>query len=159
MRLNSDRPTIFLDFDGVLHPTDYLRFESVNGELVLSGDSRFCWAEDLSNLLHGFECDLIVHSSWRNSYSVEQLREFLPLALAKRVVAVTEGESRYASILGYVSSHSIESYVILDDAADEFPSGCNQLILCTDGKGIRGQKAQRALSEFLSKANFPKSLG
>ncbi|MBK9784744.1 MAG: hypothetical protein IPP59_11490 [Betaproteobacteria bacterium] len=95
---------IFLDFDGVLHPADYLSFKTINDELVLASDARFCWVEDLWNLIHNFDCHLIIHSSWRNSYTLEQLRNLLPVELGKRVVAITAGDNRHQSILGYVES-------------------------------------------------------
>lgn len=151
IKKNANRPIVFLDFDGVLHPADYLNFNTINGELVLASDARFCWADDLWNLIRKFDCHLVIHSSWRNSYTLNQLRGLLPRELGKRVVAVTVGDNRYDSILAYVEADAVKRYIILDDAADEFPSECVELLLCKDNIGISSPEIQNKLSEFLNK--------
>lgn len=143
------RPTVFLDFDGVLHPADYLSFNTINGELVLASDVRFCWAEDLWNLICEFDCHVVIHSSWRNSYTLDQLRNLLPTELGRRVVAATIGDSRHQSILAYVDEAKLKNYIILDDAADEFPSDCVELLLCNDNKGISSPEIKNKLAQFL----------
>ena len=149
MEVLSNMAIIFLDFDGVLHPADYLSFKTINDELVLASDARFCWVEDLWNLIHNFDCHLVIHSSWRNSYTLEQLRNLLPVELGKRVVAITAGDNRHQSILGYVEKSGVESYIILDDAADEYPSECIELLLCKDNMGISSPEIQNKLTQFL----------
>ena len=140
---------IFLDFDGVLHPADYLIFKAVDGELVLTSDDRFCWADDLWNLIREFDCHVVIHSSWRNSYTLDQLQGLLPTELGKRVVAITTGDSRHQSILAYVEEAKVKKYIILDDAADEFPSDCVELLLCKDNMGISSPEIQKKLTQFL----------
>ena len=144
-------PTIFLDFDDVLHPADYLDFHTINGELVLVSDARFCWADDLWHLISEFDCHLVIHSSWRNSYTLDQLRSQLPTALGKRVVGFTVGENRHQSILAYVQKTQVKSYIILDDAADEFPRECVELLLCKDNMGISSPEIQKKMTQFLKK--------
>lgn len=146
-----DMAIIFLDFDGVLHPVDYLSFKTINDELVLASDTRFCWAEYLWNLIRNFDCHLVIHSSWRNSYTLDQLRNLLPTELGRRVVAVTTGDSRHKSILAYVEEEKVKDYIILDDAADEFPSDCVELLLCRDDMGISSPEIQNKLTQFLEK--------
>ena len=145
----ANQPIVFLDFDGVLHPADYLNFNTINGELVLANDSRFCWAEDLWNLIREFDCHLVIHSSWRNSYTLDQLRDLLPTELGKRVVGLTVGENRHQSILAYVQKTQVKSYIILDDAADEFPRECVELLLCENNMGISNPEIQNKLIQFL----------
>jgi hypothetical protein len=147
--------TIFLDFDGVLHPTHYLNFQKVDGELIFSSDARCCWADLLWNLITDFECGLVIHSSWRNSYTLQDFRNMLPTDLGKRVIAVTEGQGRYESILNYVKRAHVKNYLILDDAADEFPDGCRELLLCDSDSGISSKKIQSALLAFLKKSKTP----
>lgn len=151
IKKNANLPIVFLDFDGVLHPADYLNFNTVNGELVLANDARFCWVEDLLKLLCKFDCHLVIHSSWRNSYTLDQLRDLLPTELGKRLVALTVGENRYQSILAYVQIAQVKSYIILDDAAEEFPSECAELLLCKDNMGISSPGIQKKLTQFLEK--------
>ncbi len=141
---------IFLDFDGVLHPADYLNFNTIDGELVLASDARFCWADDLWILIRKFDCHLVIHSSWRNSYTLDQLRQLLPTELGKHVVAVTVGINRHESILAYVEANAVKSYIILDDAADEFPNECVELLLCHDNMGVSNPEIQNKLVQFLN---------
>ena len=145
----ANQPIVFLDFDGVLHPADYLSFKTINDELVLASDARFCWVEDLWNLIHNFDCHLVIHSSWRNSYTLDQLRGLLPTELGKRVVGLTVGENRHQSILAYVQKTQVKSYIILDDAADEFPRECVELLLCENNMGISNPEIQNKLIQFL----------
>lgn len=147
----SRRTTIFLDFDGVLHPSEYLSFKVVDGELVFGQDLRFCWAGCLWDLIRENGSQLVIHSSWRHTYSLEQLRQMLPVKLGERVVAVTVGDDRYTSILAYVDAESIIDYVILDDAANDFPMGCNELLLCQERVGISCPEIQKKLADFLDK--------
>lgn len=140
---------IFLDLDGVLHPADYLNFNTINGQLILESDARFCWADYLFNLIRDFDCDLVIHSSWRNSFSLDQLREMLPSELGKRVVGVTVGNFRYESILTYVDEQKVVNYAILDDAADEFPNNCIELLLCNGNKGVSSLEVREKLMDFL----------
>lgn len=140
---------IFLDFDGVLHPTDYLRFDLVNGELVLAEDTRCCWSEILWGLIMQYDCRVVIHSSWRESYSLDDLRGLLPSELAKRVVAVTIDGNRYESILDYVENAKVMNYIILDDSADEFPIGCDELLLCDGSTGLSRPEIQDRVKGFL----------
>lgn len=146
----SDKPAvIFLDFDGVLHPTNYLRFTETNGELVLQNDARFCWAAELWELIKDVDCDLIIHSSWRTSYSLAEIKAMLPSPLARRIRGTTGAGNRFDSIVRYAEEHRLANFLILDDAADEFPSGLDSLVVC-DGKfGITGPVVKQRVREFL----------
>jgi hypothetical protein len=145
------RKIIFLDFDGVLHPIQFLGFEEVNGELILTDDdSKFCWAGYLWEILNGAECDLVVHSSWRHYYSLVEIRAMLPEELANRVIAVTRGEDRYSSIVEYVQRKMPDSYLILDDSGDEFPDNCSELLLCDSNQGVSDPTIRIAISNFIS---------
>ncbi|QKV58676.1 MAG: hypothetical protein HT580_17040 [Dechloromonas sp.] len=116
----SQQTVIFLDFDGVLHPAEYLRFDEIDGELILGSDIRFCWASVLWNLIKDHDCDLVIHSSWRTSFDLKEIREMLPQDLRSRVRDVTGDGTRYASIAEYVAVHQLCKYLILDDAPRNF---------------------------------------
>ena len=75
--------------------------------------------------------------------------DLLPTELGKRVVAVTAGDSRHQSILAYVDEANVKNYIILDDAADEFPSECVELLLCEDNMGISSPEILNKLAQFL----------
>ncbi len=120
-----------------------------DGVKYAASDARFCWADDLWNLIRKFDCHLVIHSSWRNSYTLDQLRDLLPTELGKRVVGLTVGENRHHSILAYVKKTQVKSYIILDDAADEFPRECVELLLCKNNMGISNPEIQNKLIQFL----------
>lgn len=145
-------PIIFLDFDGVLHPVDYLSFQTVDGELELYGDARLCWANILLQLIENYQCELVVHSSWRLSYSLPEIRAMIPTGLRERILGATKGGNRYDGILAYAKDAQPCAYVILDDMADEFPQPCPELLLCDGTTGVSDNRIQAALNEFLMRA-------
>jgi hypothetical protein len=48
-----------------------------------------------------------------------------------------------------VDEAKVKNYVILDDAADEFPSDCVELLLCKDNMGVSSPEVQEKLALFL----------
>jgi hypothetical protein len=127
---------IFLDFDGVLHPADYLRFNEVDGELVFGSDARFCWAGMLWDLIKNHDCGLVIHSSWRTSFDLAEIKEMFSSELASRIRGATVGGARFHSIQAYVEAHRLSKYLILDDAPEEFPSDLQALVVCHPERGI-----------------------
>lgn len=121
--------TLFLDFDGVLHPT-----------LPLP-EKRFALALDLAAALRGFDCDLVVSSSWRFQLPYDQLRKLLPTELSERLVGMT-GEAvvgryaRHREILNWLHANGTCDWRALDDSAFEFPPDCPQLVRCDGARGI-----------------------
>ncbi|MGA1527066.1 MAG: HAD domain-containing protein [Burkholderiaceae bacterium] len=58
-------PTLFLDFDGVLHSMSGYR------------DEAFCKLPLLEDLISDIEVDIVVSSSWRFQHSLDELRALL----------------------------------------------------------------------------------
>ncbi len=118
---------IFLDFDGVLHPfseCDVTFGVDGNGRLRAIGNGLFRWADTLADLLEGCEdVLLVVHSSWREHMSIQELRINVPERLAKRMVDVTRPGDKYESIQEYVREYGSEicDYRIIDDDEYCFP--------------------------------------
>ena len=140
---------IFLDFDGVIHPADYLRFNEIDGELVLGSDVRFCWAGVLWDLIKDHDRDLVIHSSWRTSFDLSQIRNMLPPELRSRVRDVTGDGGRFDSIKEYVAVHQLRKYLILDDAPEEFPLGLQALVVCHPERGIDSPEVKERVIRFL----------
>jgi hypothetical protein len=124
------RSTLFLDFDGVLHPNFHPPHEAFN------------LAPLLAEALAGSSVQIIISSSWRFDCSLSELQGLLPKVLAERVVGTTgapfEGEfARWNEICETVRHHSILDWRALDDSKLEFPSAlCPELILCDGRRGL-----------------------
>jgi len=135
-------PTIFLDFDGVLHT------------MGNTGDRPFHQLPLLEDALCRTDQDfqIIISSSWRFHYTLDELGKQLGL-LERYVVGVTPeikqcSDMRYQEILELVQTHGLKKWIALDDADWEFPPNCEHLIRCDPKAGL--QQAQvNALLEWL----------
>ncbi len=126
----------FLDFDGVLHPA-----RAIMGQYgpELAGDgSLFMWADTLSGLLAEHpDIQIVLSTSWARHLPFVQVRDFLPLALCRRVVGSTwhriqtdpdfsqgltfsywQDASRYRQVKRWVNVHRLRRCVAIDDDAD-----------------------------------------
>jgi hypothetical protein len=121
--------TVFLDFDGVLHSNTAKKEELFNKNFLL---------EELISQ-HLFE--VVISSTWRSFYKLNELLLQLPPTVASHVVGVTGKDSltrlgRYNEILAYVELHDIKDWRALDDSVIEFPNPCPQLVACHPGTGL-----------------------
>lgn len=108
-------PTIFLDFDGVLHSESEVGSRPFNRLPLLE--------EALSEADTDFQ--IIISSSWRFHYTLDELRANLR-SLKNYVVGVTPeirpcSDMRYHEILEVVQAYGLEKWVAIDDADWEFP--------------------------------------
>jgi predicted mannosyl-3-phosphoglycerate phosphatase (HAD superfamily) len=122
------KPLIFLDFDGVLHPVSAKRHE------------HFSCAKLLEEALQDAQCEIVISSSWRFRYSLDELREILPVNLAKRVTATTGAAhvgkfARHAEIQNFADTRPKLRWIALDDCAWAFPT-TSQLIVCNPNNGL-----------------------
>ena len=121
---------LFLDFDGVLHPT------SARGPGLLS-------KAPLLEVINDEDCRIILSTSWRFQYSLEELCAKLPEPVSLKVIGMTGAayigkHPRYYEIISYVSQLDRKpvQWRALDDAYWEFPVGCPELIRCNPNTGI-----------------------
>ena len=133
--------TLMVDFDGVLHP------------LSADIDQFCCKASSLASTIAGYDCEIVISSSWRHHYNIQDILEFLPTSLRRSVVGTTGPSyigkwSRYQEILNYCQVNGISDWRALDDALLEFPSPCKELILCNPNTGI-DTKQLIALKQWL----------
>jgi len=132
---------IFLDFDGVLHPS--------------GGDPGrvlpFEWLPILANLLQEWpDVKLVVHSSWREVHSSDYLREFMG-PLGSRFLGAVPPGPRGPAIQEFLRLQArVTSYIVLDDMPAEFPSDLeDSLIVCDPLSGISEQAVRDQIRRWL----------
>lgn len=142
----AEQRVLFLDFDGVLHPT---LAQDARDERIETG--LFGWLPTLAKLLRPHpEVVIVVHSTWRYTHNDEELRELLE-GISDRVVGSTPPGPRYESIQAWLSMHrSMTDYRILDDETLEFPDPLPaELVVCDPRMGVTAPGVQAALRQWL----------
>ena len=123
---------LFLDFDGVLHPT------------LCDSAAYFCegWRLHRAIVESGVDLELVISSSWRFHHPINELQGFLLPDIGRLVVGVTPSVTpgryqRYREIKGFLESYRRSpDWRALDDSAFEFPIPCPQLFLCNGSIGM-----------------------
>jgi len=134
---------VFLDFDGVLH-----RAGGPPGASM-----PFEWTNELALLLQRFEdVVIVVHSSWREQFSVDIIREFLE-PVGHRVAGVVPRGPKSVAIETFLREHpEITDALVLDDQADEFPLGFHvPLSLCDPVLGLSSKETQEQVKAWLAR--------
>ena len=158
----TNKPLLFLDFDGVLHPGSG------------TPGAMFTRAGSLVEAIEGFELRIVISSSWRFHYPAAKIFKALPDALVRRIVGTT-GEAhigrwaRYEEVRNWLSlnepsalANSPAQWRALDDASFEFPPDCPELIACNPREGFGPRQAaelQSWLSAFSATASHATASG
>lgn len=137
--------TIFLDLDGVLHPTS------------ARSDDLFSQVDLLIEPVTSFQPDIVVSSSWRFHFSPAEIVARLPVEVRSCVTGFTcdvyvGRHARWNEIQAYCRLHKVSDWVALDDAALEFPTPCPQLIQCNPNTVLQ-KKQVNALVAWLGDTN------
>jgi hypothetical protein len=122
---------LFLDFDGVLHPS------------LCNDKDRFSKVNLLNQTFTSSSCQIIISSSWRFQFALDQLKKILPVSISNLVVGVS-GEAlngkyaRYNEIKHWLKSKQkpFADWMAIDDAINEFPPDCPNLIATKSSQGI-----------------------
>lgn len=162
--------TIFLDFDGVLHPdAAYLE----KGRPVLRAEGElFMWSHHLIEALAPYPAiKIVLSTSWARTFGFSRARDFLPNELASRCLGATwhsamrksefgggnlvttwwDDVTRYQQISRYVGRARLEDWIALDDNDDEWAESARQTLVLTDpDKGIGDPIALARLRGLLS---------
>ena len=144
----STRRALFVDFDGVLHPTVLARFDEPPEPLATV---FFGWLPALVEVLRKYpDVAIVVHSTWRYTHDVDELKLLLG-ALGPKVVGATPRGPRYESIQWWLQMNpSFADHRILDDDASEFPTPPPpELILCNPTTGVAASDVLAALRAWL----------
>jgi hypothetical protein len=134
---------LFLDFDGVLHPLDKVE--------LLHPNKWFMWAPLLEELLRAWpDVQITVHSSWRNTFTNNELRQLLK-GLAPRVVGSTSSLPKPLSIQAALDSScpAITSHLVLDDDARLATHPGLNVVVCNSQLGISSHETQDEVSAWL----------
>lgn len=137
--IRSARPTrlLFLDFDGVLHPTS------------ATPSGRFACTPILAEALADAACEIVISSSWRHHHELTDLVTLLPSFLGNLVVGSTGEASigkhaRFMEIQAYLRDFAPgATWRALDDSLFEFPPRCPELIACDPNFGFTFREAGR----------------
>ena len=146
--------TIFIDFDGVFHPTGTCIWNP--DEQAMEANDAFRWWPHFKAVLDSLpvSVELVVHSTWRLMWetNAEMFNE-LPSDMVSLIRDCTSRDfaSRYVSIQEYVKAHDIERYVIVDDERNAFPADLENLIVCASNTGVSTQRVQDTLNIVLQR--------
>ena len=117
-------------------------------------DEPFCRLPLLEEVLVNTDVDIVISSSWRFQYSLDELKGKLG-QLGPKVVGATGDphvgrHARYNEILQYVERYNISNWRALDDASFEFPSNEMRLIVCDPNAGV-GEFQLMQLAQWLQR--------
>lgn len=136
---------LFIDIDGVLHPSvAILSFDvatvAMQGGDALKDAGLCCFSQNLEDVLaeSPYDIRVVVHSSWRTKPWADSrlLRDVLG-PLGHRFAGTTPPHMpRHQSILDVCQRAEIDDYLILDDAQDEFPRSASELVVTNPLLGV-----------------------
>jgi len=135
------KKVLFLDFDGVLHPTTH-------------GSALLSQLPLLESALEGRDYSMVISSSWRFHMEMEDLKKHFSSSVQNKIGGVTGDAyigayARFHEINAYAMQNGITNWRALDDSYWEFPQGCSQLIRCNPNSGLT-QRELKTLIEWLS---------
>jgi hypothetical protein len=149
--------TIFLDIDGVLHPSTVGELEYGPQGPKITGIGVCAFEAILARIVSGKEVDIVIHSTWVYMFDAGTLRtEYLPqLSQVARIHLTNRHiESRALRILDYVRRRRLSQneYLILDDAPKEFALADTllpRLVACDPARGLNDPMVTKQIEEFL----------
>ena len=126
---------LFLDFDGVMHP----QYE----DQPVPIDVAFCHLPRFEAVMRDFpSVEIVISSSWREQFSLDQLRAWFSVDIAARITGTTTlpqhvepprlVEQREWEIVTWLSQHnrSDEPWIALDDATWQFKRFRDRVVAC-----------------------------
>ncbi|MCX4164843.1 MULTISPECIES: HAD domain-containing protein [Paraburkholderia] len=149
--------TIFLDIDGVLHPSTVGELEYGPQGPRVTGPGVCALEAKLAPIVSGKAVDIAIHSTWIYMFDAKTLRtEYLPqLGQAVRIQLTDRRiESRALRILDYIRRRHLspDEYLILDDAPKEFATATTllpRLVACDPARGLNDPEVIDRIEEFL----------
>ncbi len=165
----SSQPTLFLDFDGVLH-ADPVFLEVRTGKPVLDPEFGilFEWAPALDRILSWFApVQIVLSTTWAARLGFEEARAYLPAGLASRVVDCVWRKDeylvngltpshfhqmyRFEQIEQYVKRKGLTNWLAIDNDARGWPADQrHRLVKTEDYTGLSTAPAQGDLNAKLT---------
>lgn len=148
------RPTLYLDYDGVLHPDEVYRRR--DGSIFVKNGpgmnaSLFMWAPELEQRIVHRDVQVVLATSWVKAIGFQRAMAHLPQGIASKVAGSTyhssqrqdwDQYSRYQQIQQHATRHRIQTWLALDnDVQDWAPPAQHHLCTCDDITGISLQWA------------------
>lgn len=127
---------LFLDFDGVTHPEPY------------DQESAFQQLPFIEAVVRDLvEVEIVVSSSWRESHSLDELREFFALDIQHRVVGVTpdiwdperpQSFLRECECMAWLAANRPAGtrWLAIDDRPSWFQPNCPNLLVTDTTQGF-----------------------
>ena len=123
---------LFLDFDGVTHP--------ISGSLPFEPSC----INALSTVVKQLDAKIVIASTWRYKFSLDDMQEFLGKTLAPRVIDITPDLDldpflqwpRAREVAAWLESNKSldRTWVAIDDEEGNYPQGLSYL--CERNKGF-----------------------
>ncbi|CAK0763689.1 conserved hypothetical protein [Gammaproteobacteria bacterium] len=140
-----DRKFIFLDFDGVLHIKCGKHFSKLK-----------LFEEYLTKMP---KAEIVISSTWRESYEFEELRNFFDMPFREKVIGVTPILERGFEIGGRQKEIELflqkcclaeksSSWIALDDTESLFNPNCKNLILVNSNTGFREEDGYQLIKWY-----------
>ncbi|MCF8160485.1 MAG: hypothetical protein K9J76_07265 [Polaromonas sp.] len=122
-------PTLFLDFDGVLHPSH------------AKPANYFCNMPLLLDAIGNANVMIVVSSSWRFQSTYGEIECLFPRNIRGKLNGITGDafigrHARWHEIQSFVFARKISNWRALDDSRFEFPNHCPELIWCEGSRGL-----------------------
>ena len=164
--MNEKNKYIFLDFDGVLNTENYYRDLQINGTPTMDNDGVLfdtSCASLLNSIIETTKAKIIVTSSWRFFYSMEQLKEMWKnrelngelqdITPTNFILSPEELHTKGIEIKAWFNSKNLEqqytSYAIIDDENLFLASQQSHLVLTNPDTGITKEIAEQVIKLLL----------
>ena len=154
---------IFLDIDGVLNTRNHLRHQKM--ESGFTSNKNWCpvACKHIVLLCDYYDARVVISSSWRHEYNLEQIGEFFSSndIPADYLVGRTpsnapqpggENYCRGHEVLHWINNHpgELSDYVIIDDAAGFLEEQQPHLVRVNPEAGFSDKKAVKRASDILA---------
>lgn len=156
---------IYLDYDGVLHPTGILRHYQTGVVSCFDKQPLFRWMPILEALLEGQDVNIVLSTSWVTAFGFDETLARLSPKLARRVIGATWEEGRNTVTKSFFISQFRSDQIVADAAHrglnkaqwlaidDEWETISQhlreQFAVCTPTKGISDPDVQAAVATWL----------